>query len=252
MKKLIVLFLVLFFSTASFAQYPCYAAAKSGLSLREQPNTGAKILEKIPYGEKLVTVAGDTNPPAISTEGFSGSWWKVNYNNKTGYIVSSYVLPVPPPKTGTKTLSDYFSQVSSANGSPVVIKKTNPDLNEMGESTLTKQLYKNGMEWQKAEGYENGSEIYIIPDLTIEQCFLLLRLTGQYPDLIGDKDAFPYKNSTVKIEAGEKTIEVEREKYDGKNGPVKKIKIILTQGAYTEFEIFMMGTQVVILWSSGV
>jgi hypothetical protein len=252
MKKIIVLALAIFFCATSFAQYPCYAAARSGLSMREQPNTGAKVLEKIPYGEKLVTVAGDVNQPAISTEGFNGFWWKVNYNNKTGYIVSSYVLPVPPPKAGTKTLNDYFAQVSSVAGSPLVIKKSDSTLNEMGESTLTKQLYKNGMEWHKAEGYEYGSELYILPDFTIEQCFLLLRLIRQYPDLISDKDVFPSKNSTVKNDTGDKTIEVEREKFDGKSGPVKKVKITLSQGAFTEFEIFMLDTQAVIFWSSGV
>lgn len=206
MKKIIVLVLAIFFCSDSFAQYSCYAAARSGLSMREQPNTGAKVLEKIPYGEKLMTVAGDVNQPVISTEGFSGFWWKVNYNGKTGYIVSSYVLPLPAPKAGTKTLQEYFAQVSAANGSPLIIKKSDPALNETGESTLTKQLYKNGMEWQEMRGYEFGSDVYMIPDFTIEQCFLLLRLVGQYPDLIADKDVFPSKNSSIKTQTVKKPL----------------------------------------------
>lgn len=252
MKKIIVAVTALFFYSLSFAQYTYYAAAKSGLSIREQPSTSAKVLEKIPYGEKLMTVAGDVNQPVISTEGFSGFWWKVNYNGKTGYIVSSYVLPLPAPKAGTKTLQEYFAQVSAANGSPLIIKKSDPALNETGESTLTKQLYKNGMEWQEMRGYEFGSDVYMIPDFTIEQCFLLLRLVGQYPDLIADKDVFPSKNSSIKNPNGEKAIEVMRDKEAGPGGPVKKVKIILTQGAYTEFEIFMLDTQAVIFYSSGV
>lgn len=43
-----------------------------------------------------------------------------------------------------------------------------------------------------------------------------------------------------------------RDKDAGPGGPVKKVKIILTQGAYTEFEIFMLDTQAVIFYSSGV
>ena len=114
------------------------------------------------------------------------------------------------------------------------------------------------MEWHHAQGYEFGSNLYMLPDFTIEQCFLLVRLLGQYPDLIGEKDAFPTKNSTIKNEFGDKAIEVVREKYDGpkdpagKPGPVRKVKIVSAQGAITEFEIFTLDTQAVIFWSSGV
>ncbi len=252
MKKISVSALFLFCSLFSFSQYTYYAAARSGLSMREQPGTAATVLEKIPYGEKLVTVTGDANQPAISTEGFSGFWWKVNYNGKTGYIVSSYVLPLPAPRAGTKTLADYFAQVSAKNGNPLEIKKSDLALNEMGESTLTKQLYKNGMEWHKSQGYEFGSDVYFLPDFTIEQCFLLLRLVGQYPDLVAEKDAFPLKNVVIKKDTGDKTIEVERERYGGGTGPVKRLKITHAQGALTEFEIYMLDTQAVISWSSGV
>ncbi len=237
---------------AAISQQSWYAAAKAGLSLREQPSTGAKVLEKIPYGDKLTTVAGDVNQPTISTEGFTGFWWKVLYNGKTGYIVSSYVLPTPSPKQGTKTLSEYFAQVSAAYGNPLLIKNSDPALNEMGESTLTKQLYKNGMEWQRWEGYESNSELYLIPEFTIEQCFLLLRLIGQYPELLTDKDPFPVKNTTIKKDNGSKTVEVQREMFDGKPGPISKIKIGTEQGAVYELEIFLLQSQAVIFYSSGV
>ena len=252
MKKYIALALGIFFCSVSFSQQTYYAAAKAGLSMRDQPNTSAKVLEKIAYGEKLVTVADNTQPVAISTEGFNGFWYKVKYKEKTGYIVSSYTLPLPPPKAGTKELQDYFAQVSAANGSALVIKRAVPGLEETGESTLTKQLYKNGMEWHKAQGYEYGSDLYMLPGFSIEQAYLLVRLIGQYPDLITDKDGFPTKNSIIKNNTGNKTFEVDKEKNGSGPGWIKKIKIILEQGAITEFEIFMLDEQAVIFWSSGV
>ncbi len=89
MKKLLFVALAICFCLSGFPQHTYYAAAKAGLSIREQPGTSAKIIDKIPYGDKLTTVAGDANQPAISTEGFNGFWWKISYNGKTGYIVSS-------------------------------------------------------------------------------------------------------------------------------------------------------------------
>ncbi|MEO6254579.1 MAG: SH3 domain-containing protein [Ferruginibacter sp.] len=258
MKRIIVLAFSIFFYLHSFSQLAYYAAAKAGLSIREQPNTSAKVLDKIPYGEKMITVVNNEQQVTISTEGFNGYWWKIKYKEKTGYIVSSYVLPLPPPRAGTKTLHDYFAQVSAPLGNTLVIKRSDAALNETGESTLTKQLYKNGMEWHKTDGYENASSLYMIPDITIEQCFLLVRLIGQYPELIGEKEVFPTKRSVVKNDNGEKIIDVEKELYDGpqgsvsKPGPVKKIKIGLVQGAVTEFEIYLLDTQAIIFWASGV
>ena len=108
------------------------------------------------------------------------------------------------------------------------------------------------MEWHGEKGYENGSNLYLLPDFTFEQCFLLVRLLGQYPDLINDEDPFLVKNTTAKNEVGAKSIEVQKEKYDGKPGPVQKIKIIPEQGAITEFEIFTPGTQAIKFWAPGV
>ena len=159
---------------------------------------------------------------------------------------------MPAPKATTKTITDYFLQVSAKAGSPLLIKKSEAAQNKMEQSTITKQLFKNGMEWHGEKGYENGSNLYLLPDFTIEQCFLLVRLLGQYPDLINDKDTFPVKNTTAKNEVGAKSIEVQKEKYDGKPGPVQKIKIIPEQGAITEFEIFTPGTQAIKFWAPGV
>ncbi len=123
MKKIIVTLVISFFYSFSFAQFTYYAAAKAGLSMREQPNTSAKVLEKIAYGEKLVTITDENQPVAIATEGFNAFWWKVKYNNKTGYIVNSYVLPMPPPKAGTKTVSDFFCTGKYKSRQPAGNKK---------------------------------------------------------------------------------------------------------------------------------
>jgi len=248
-KIFIVLFILIAFTAKAQTFY--YAAAKTGISLRETPNTNAKLIDKIPYAEKVSTQVDSFPPKAIITEGFNGTWWKVKYNNKEGYVASNYLLPVPPPKAGIKTLKDYFAQISLTLGDPLVIKKSDPFLNEMGESTLTKQFFRNGMEWHETQAYESGSAVYVLPDFSVELSFLLLRILNQYPSLIGEKDAFPVKKTTTKNAEGEKIIDIEREDSDSRS-PVKKIKITSTKGVVTEFESFTLDQQAVIFYSSGV
>ena len=251
MKYLLAVIITSFLCGAAWAQTSYYAAAKSGLSIREQPDVNAKVLDKIPYGQKVEILKDAAEMKAISVEGFSGYWWLVKYNDKKGYVVSSYVLGSVPPGASVKKLEDYFAQISSPNGPPIVLQE--PASQDEESARLKKQMYKNGMEWHETQGYEYGASLYILPGYTIEQAFLLVRLIGQYPDLINAKDVFPVKNNKIKNEIGEKIIELERETFDdSKQGPIKKIRIIHTQGAITEFEIFSIDSQVLISYSSGV
>lgn len=252
MKPLFFFLSFLCISLTAVSQPAYFSATKAGLSLREQPATSAKALDKIPYGEKLMLSSDNGERVLVSSEGFSGVWLKVNYKGKTGYVASCYTLPLTPPKESVKTLKGYFAQVSSTAGSPLVVKRNDAAIAEMGESTLTKQLYKNGMELQKTEAYENSSELYLLPGFSIDQCFLLLRLMNMYPTLVGEKDPLPLKNSSSKGDGFTKTIEVEKEKNMGNPPPVKKIAIITEEGVITQLEIYMIDQQGIIYWASGV
>ncbi|HMO62343.1 MAG TPA: SH3 domain-containing protein [Ferruginibacter sp.] len=234
------------------AQQTYYAAAKSGLSVREQPGTGSKVLGKIAYGTQLQLVKDTAALITIATEGFTGYWWKIKYNNRQGYIVSTYVLPAPPPKAGIKTVEQYCKQVAAPYGKPLVLGKNN-FVNIEDESTqLTKQLFTNGMEYHQITGYEYMAWLYLLPGFTIEQAYLLLRLLGQYPEIIGANDVFPERSTTTKGEQFEKEIIVERENYNSRPGPVKKISIYHTEAIVTELEIYLLDQQVAIRVSAGV
>ena len=86
-----------------------YVAAKTGLNIREKPETTAKVLDKIPYAAKITLGEVGEQSKRINTEGFIGYWKKVTYNNKTGYIIDAYLLPYPPPKGDTKTMKEYLT-----------------------------------------------------------------------------------------------------------------------------------------------
>lgn len=254
MKPIITLLVCFVFSCGLSAQNNTwYAAAKAGLSIREKPDAKAKVLEKIPYGEKLsLSYTGNDSIINITTEGISGSWAKTTYKGKTGYVVNSYLFPAPPPKATIKTMKDYLKQLSPVAG-PAVTKGRPEKMGDFDYNTsLTKQLYKNGAELHSFFAYEYNSDTYFLPDFTIEQGFLLLRLLGEYPDAIGSAETYPQTSTQKKLRDDVCTITVEKEPYGEPVKVTKKIRYEWQDGANYVVEFFMLDGQLVILSSGGV
>ena len=255
MKKhpLILLFLLIVFAEWSAAQYqPLWVAAKSGLSIREKPSTSAKVLDKIPYGTKINLLKTEEESISVITEGMQGYWEKVSFNNKTGYIVSSYLLPLPPPKLGTvKEMEDYFKQVYTPFGNKLIVKNGQRENIEESGYELHKQLYKNGAEWHRFMGYEYGSDTWFLPDLNMQQGFILLRLIPGFSEIFGEKDEFPLAGRTFKKGEREYSIKVEKEQYSDYPW-IKKISIEYEDGAIYNFEMYQIDNQLVITFGAGV
>jgi hypothetical protein len=254
MKQLLVLMAALLACAALAAQNnDWYAAAKAGLSIREKPDAKAKVLDKIPYGEKVALSYG-TNDSIINivTEGLGGAWAKTTYKGKTGYVVNSYLFPAPPPKATVKTLKDYLKQLSPTAG-PAVTRKRPEKMGDFEYSaSLTKQLYKNGAELHAYFAYEYNSDTYFLPDFTIEQGFLLLRLLGEHPDAIGPADTFPHSNAKKKTKYDECTITVEKETYGEPVKVTKRLRYEWQEGAYYVLEFSLLDGQLVVVSSGGV
>ncbi len=233
-----------------------YVAAKTGLSIREKPETGAKVLDKIPYGTKVSLIDEDGAWKDIVIEGLTGYWRKVNFNNKTGYIVDSYLFPWPPPKLSTvKDMKQYLVQVAGLFGQKLVTRSgTMKQLTESGWE-LSKQLYKNGAEHQLFLAYEYGSDTYFLPGFTLQQGFLLCRLIPEFKEIFGEKDEFPTASKKYKKGEIEYDIElrktVDEEEYSGPF-TIEKIRIGYEDGASYQFEMYIIENQLVISFSAGV
>lgn len=233
-----------------------YVAAKTGLSMREKPEAGAKVLDKIPYGTKVTTIDEEEAWKEIVTENMTGFWKKVKYNNKTGYIIDSYLLPWAPPKLATiKDLKQYLAQNAAPAGPKTVIKSGS--MQQITESgwELTKQVYKNGGEYHQFFAYEYNSDTYFLPGFSIQQGFLLCRLIAEFKQVFGEKEEFPLKSKEYKKEEREYSVKVIRPSDDpDDNSPftIEKIKISFEDGAYYEFEMYMQDNQLVIFLSGGV
>ncbi len=252
-NKIFLLLCCCCFSVTQAQPLMYYAASKTGLSLREQSSFTSKVLQKIDYGQKVEIIKDTATPVKISTEGFNGVWQKIKYNNSVGYVVSSYLFVAPPPKPNIKTLKDYLAQLSTVAGPTLVVVSGNKQ-NRIDNNyyELKKQLYKNGAEWHHVNWYESNSETYFIPNFSIEQAFLLVRLIGQFETEVGSKDEFPNKNTSIKLQYSNKKITVEKDKWDdGTEGPISKIIIETEEGGSSSLEIFLLDGEAVISWSWG-
>lgn len=250
------LLVVSFSVTAQSLDVIMYVAAKTGLSIREKPETIGKVLDKIPYGTKVTLIEEDGAWKEIVTEGLIGYWRKVKYNNKTGYIVDSYLFPWPPPKLATvKDMKQYLAQVAAPFGQKLVTRSgTMTQLTESGWE-LSKQLYKNGAEYQLFLAYEYGADTYFLPGFSLQQGFLLCRLIPQFKEIFGEKDEFP--TASKKFKKGEIEYDIElRKRVDeiDYSGPftIEKIRIGYEDGASYQFEMYIMENQLVISFSAGV
>ncbi|MFN8291905.1 MAG: SH3 domain-containing protein [Chitinophagaceae bacterium] len=233
-----------------------YVAAKTGLSMRETPAADARVVDKIPYGTKITLTEEEGAWKEIITEGLTGYWRKVKYNNKTGYIVDSYLFPWPPPKKGTvTTMSQYLAQVTVPFGARLVTRSgTMTQLTESGWE-LNKQLYKNGAEHHNFMAYEYASDTYFLPGFSLQQGFLLLRLLAEFKDVFAEKDEFPTKSK--KTDRGDDSgyeirliKTVEEEEYGGPF-TIEKIRISFNKEAAYEFEMYLQDNQLVIFFGSG-
>lgn len=242
---------VLFISAAA-QNGDVYVAAKTGLSVREKPDAAARVLIKIPYGTKLSLPEDTSQWLPISTEGLSGYWRKVNYNNKTGYVVNSYLFPVPPPPAGTKDMRTYLAKISSPFGAKLVVRSGTGNNEEDGGWELQKQLYKNGGEWHRFMGYEYASDTYFVPNFTMQQAFLLLRLLPEFSDVFNEKDEFPLKSKTFSRGDREYRITVDNGAVDADIPWIKKITVEYEAGASYLFEMYEIENQIVIFLSAGV
>lgn len=254
MRKFFLLALVVL-SVAAKAQPEgtYYVAAKSGLSLREKADPNAKLLDKIPYGTKVTTIPEDGGWKDITTEGLMGYWKKVNFNNKTGYIVDNYLLPWTPPKlTGIKELKQYLAEAAAPFGAKLTIKSGSQDSESGWE--MNKQLYKNGAEWHQLMAYEYNSDTYFLPGFSLQQGFLLCRLIPEFNKVFGEKDEFPTSNKKFTKDGIEYEIRliktVDEPEYTGPF-TIEKIKISYAEGASYEFEMYMQDNQLVIFFSGG-
>jgi hypothetical protein len=185
----LAILLSLLFNQVSIGQPIAYISAKSGISLRDKPSTGAAVISKLAYGEQISITEQDTT--SIITEGFAGNWLKVAAGKNSGYIVSAYTLPFPPPKAGITSFGSYFKQISTISGT----SKTGSKAADEYETSFTKTLYTSGAELWQMQAVDDMATTVVLPQCSLQQAFQLIRLIGEFGPIIKADTEFPTTDS---------------------------------------------------------
>lgn len=190
----IIFFLLLLANTTVtiFAQnsirYVCYS---TGLNIRKSASLQAAVVGKIPYGTKLTINLGKTDTVPVVVEGMTGFWTPVNYGSKKGWVLNCYLTQLKPPTKGTNTMEEYLAQISAPYGGKLIISNDVVTTIEAGGRRSAKQLFKNGAQHNSFSMYEYKSDTYMIPLISMQEAFIIIRQIQEFADFFTEKDAFP-------------------------------------------------------------
>jgi uncharacterized protein YgiM (DUF1202 family) len=263
MRKVQILYVVIvLFATVTLNAQEYYVAFSTGLNIRKTPSLQAEILGKIPYATKVKTDIYKKDTVKVMVDGMTGYWTPVNYQGKNGYVLDAYLISIPPPKAGTKTMGDYLLQLSPKFGNKMEFK-SNTTAKSISESgyVLTKQLYKNGIEWNGYTSWEYHSNTYFFPisqGIKVSDMFLIIRQINEFQHIFSEKDAFPTENKKIKKKPKYSTteedfdIKVEVESFGGTEKIIMKLHVDYIDGSNNTLEIFLLDGQMVVSESSGV
>lgn len=226
-----------------------YIAAANGLSLRERGAEDAGVILKIAYGEKVI-IDSLINPAIV--DGFNTYWAAVNYNGKHGYVLHAYLLPIPPPAKSVDELQKYAEQLSEIACKPVV--NIEGDTATGDDVTDEKHLYKNGWIYIVHNGYEYLSESLIIPDISIQQAFVVAQNIPFLKVFLPADSKFPDQAHTTKDMKGNyrQTVMQYYESAIGSYKRLEKLQFVIdepdTEGGLTIIEL---NGQVIIMYEYG-
>lgn len=189
--------------------------AESGLKLRETPDFKSKVLTNIPFGKEVICkgykslydysnnsleVEDNIETPDGELVSFKlkGNWVQIKFENIEGYVFDAYLSKFSPPTN--KDENGLFAYFKARSDTLIYLEKKNPDLDHGND----KIVFSNGIHMTN-EYHPNGASFQMnIPDFSIEEAFLMIRLWDKYA-----YDIKQQKNGTIFIdqELGGYTIE---------------------------------------------
>lgn len=178
-----------------------YVVVKSGLNLREKPDTNSKVLIRLPYGATVT--ATDSIKIQFKRDNVFNFWVKVTYKGLVGYVANRYLINQPAPLASCNGLRDYFAQLSKIT----YTSKSFREIRHSHESCmLTKTIFENGMEEHNVSCEDDGETDYFLPQWEKYEVFMVLRCLKEFEYIFEVCDGVPQIGKSYR--KGDKTLEI--------------------------------------------
>jgi hypothetical protein len=148
--------------------------ARSGLVLKDAPNSGVKTLGVVPYGEQVSVLEDKAEKIKFKMGGINGYWILAKYGDITGYIFDGFLSRLPAPPEDRYSLEHYVDEKLARGDKREKIVINFYDSGS--HSVLEVQKCRNGAILEMHQGWESRSEILRIPHIRLEEGFLIAKL----------------------------------------------------------------------------
>jgi len=147
----------------------------SGIKLRDKP--GGAVLQSIPYAAKVITLEAKNNNFPTYVEGISGSWVKVKFNDKIGYVFDGFLSRLPAPSLTDANLRAYVRREFKVLSEELPLSfLENSDLGASGNNVMFLEWNGKKCAYENHFYYEGGGEKLCIPGISLEEGYLLMRI----------------------------------------------------------------------------
>lgn len=231
-----------------------YATFPTGLNILEQPNPKAKILGKIPYGERLNIVPENPEMTSANMEpsildGWPTSWVEIKYKDKKGYVPYGYLCNFKPPILGSETLEDWAKQMKILSGKYTFAQLKGKN-NTMNQLSVERQLLANGGVLTLGGGWEYHYTSILLPNTSVIQVLNAVKGLAELKELFTANTII--KTGTYhKTQSSDGVVWTIRQQESNGSKWLQGITIESTDEGYFGLNIQQVGTEVLITIDSG-
>ena len=142
-------------------------------------------------------------------DGMRGEYTAIEFEGKTGYVDSNFILNLPVPET--KDVVEYFTGNLMLTKDPIERKNTG-DLNDTdGMFSFIDYSFERGFKIQSKIQYESGFKEVTLPGMSMRKAFLFDsffydsfgEVFGEFPTAARDEELAEQRHVTVTLENGE-------------------------------------------------
>lgn len=222
-----------------------YVSSPQSLPLYKTMAVSTTPFTKLQYGDTVTMLFyQDKYERAHYTQyNVLAPWQKIAYKGDTLYTSSAYLLPYPPPKQQHENFEAYFNSISKLATAPV--ENIYPT-STIDQFSIKKMLYQNGYEIHYYQAYESLSHIYFLPNISIEQAYVLAQHFKEF-DLLKDLIfSVQYLSTTKEGTLKNGTHYVINTKAFYGDDSLDELRIEINTGGFFEYKFYYLYGSVVI------